>query len=495
MSPPAPILNLRRECVDLPCSESIPVGVNFEARVGTPARQAALMKHLVWVLLAASFLVIVEGQEGYAQAGNSRTPASSIASPTPSPDQTQAAVASPTTYTLTPQRRAQAIAYSQLRYTLYFVGILLSLGIYVLLWRTGISVVFRRWACAVSQRHVVQCLIIVPLLVLVVSVLNLPLEFYSGYVIEHRFGLSTQGLASWFGDWGKSLGIVVAAGIVLAWVFYTIVRRSPRRWWFYFWLATIPLLLTLMLIEPYVIEPLFYNFTPLERTQPALTAKIEAMLNHGGVSIPPSHIFEMDASSRTLELNAYVSGLGASKRVVVWDTTLKRMAPDELLLVLGHETGHYALNHIAKEFALDEAVALFFFILGFFAINALIKRKGPRAGVEGLGDMATIPLVLIVFTLLSVLSDPLVNGISRHYEHQADQFGLEVAYGIVADPNAAEARAFQVLGEDDLADPDPDPFIKFWLYTHPPLDERIHFANAYKPWAEGKPLELLPKPH
>jgi Zn-dependent protease with chaperone function len=88
-----------------------------------------------------------------------------------------------------------------------------------------------------------------------------------------------------------------------------------------------------------------------------------------------------------------------------------------------------------------------------------------------------------------------VNGISRHYEHQADQFGLEVAYGIVADPNAAEARAFQVLGEDDLADPDPDPFIKFWLYTHPPLDERIHFANAYKPWAEGKPLELLPKPH
>ena len=87
-----------------------------------------------------------------------------------------------------------------------------------------------------------------------------------------------------------------------------------------------------------------------------------------------------------------------------------------------------------------------------------------------------------------------MNGISRYFEHQADQFGLEVAYGIVPDPNAAEVHAFQILGEEDLADPDPSPFIKFWLYTHPPLDDRIRFAATYKPWAEGKPLKLLPKP-
>jgi Zn-dependent protease with chaperone function len=169
------------------------------------------------------------------------------------------------------------------------------------------------------------------------------------------------------------------------------------------------------------------------------------------------------------------------------------MEPDELLLVLGHETGHYALHHIPKEFALDETVALLFFVLGFFAVNWLVKRAGPRSGVDGVGDLASLPLVLIVFTLVALLSDPLVNGISRHYEHQADQFGLEVAYGIVPDPNAAEARALQILGEEDLADPDPSPFIKFWLYTHPPLDDRIRFAASYKPWAEGKPLKLLPR--
>ena len=200
----------------------------------------------------------------------------------------------------------------------------------------------------------------------------------------------------------------------------------------------------------------------------------------------------MDASSKTKEVDAYVTGFGASKRVVVWDTTLKAMEPDELLLVLGHETGHYALYHIPKEFALDEAVALAFFFLGFLVLNWLVKNVGPRGGVEGMGDIASLPLVLTVLTLLVFLSDPLVNGISRYFEHQADQFGLEVAYGVVPDPNAAEVHAFQILGDVDLADPAPSPFIKFWLYTHPPLDERIRFAATYKPWAEGKPLQFIP---
>ena len=123
------------------------------------------------------------------------------------------------------------------------------------------------------------------------GLLKLPLDFYSGYVLEHRFGLSTQGLASWFGDWGKSL-----AHRRQRWAsswpgFSIVVRRSPRRWWFYFWLASIPLVLSFILIEPYVIEPLFYNFTPLEKTQPALVERIEAMLNHAGLSIPPDAHF------------------------------------------------------------------------------------------------------------------------------------------------------------------------------------------------------------
>ena len=451
-----------------------------------------LMNRLAWISLVGCLLIVPAGMAGNGQNKNSPPPSPQAAGLTPPASQAQAASPPPTTYTLTPERRAQAIAYSRALYILYFLGTLISMGIYLLLWRARIAVTFREWSCKVSRRHFVQCLIFVPLFAVAATLLSLPLEFYSGYILEHRFGLSTQGLASWLSDWGKSLAITAAIGVFVAWVFYTVVRRSPRRWWFYFWLVSIPLVLTFILIEPYAIEPLFYKFTPLQKTQPALVERIEAMLQHAGLSVPPGRIFEMDASSRTKAVDAYVSGLGSSKRVVVWDTTLRTMGPDELLLVLGHETGHYALHHIPKEFALDEAVALFFFFLGFIAVNRLVERVGPRSGIEGMQDLASLPLVLVVLTILVFLSAPLVNGISRYFEHEADLFGLEVAYGIVSDPNAAEVQAFQILGEEDLSDPDPSPFIKFWLYTHPPLDDRIRFAATYKPWAEGKPLELLP---
>ncbi len=395
-------------------------------------------------------------------------------------------------YTLTPEQRARAISYSRAQYVLYFLGVLVSIGIYLLIWRARVGVLFRDWARRASRRHITQCLVFVPLFLVVVSVLNFPIDYYSGFVLERRFGLSTESLGFWLGDWGKTFAIAVIIGIILAWLFYWIVRRSPRRWWLYFWLISIPLTLALMLMEPYVVEPLYYKFTPLAKTHPALTERVEEMVKRAGLNIPTSRIYEMNASSKTNTLNAYVSGLGASKRVVIWNTTLKKMDQDEVLLVLGHEMGHYVLDHIPKEFALDEMVALGFFFLGFVAVNRILGRSGERTGVEGVGDLASLPLVLIVLTVLMFLASPIVNGISRHYEHQADEFGLQVAYGVVPDPNAADVRAFQILGEEDLADPAPSPFIKFWLYSHPPLDQRIQFAATYKPWAEGKPLGLLP---
>ena len=445
-----------------------------------------------WRLLAiclviASAVTAGSGETGKSVAAPSRAAGqSSVAHPAP-----PATSSSNATYTLSPERRAQAIAYSHTLYVLYFVGTLISIGIYLLLWRARVSVLFRDWATKSSRHLFVQCLIVVPLFVMATAVLKLPIHYYASFVLEHRFGLATQGFASWVADWGKGLAIEALVGSIVLWVFYFVVRRSPRRWWFLFWLASIPLVLGFILIEPYAIDPLFYKFTPLEKSQPVLTSRIEAMLDHAGLAIPPSRIFEMDASSRTKAVDAYVTGLGSSKRVVVWDTTLKTMGSDELLLVLGHEIGHYVLYHIPKEFVLDEAVAMLFFFLGFFAVNRLVERAGPLVGIEGVGDLASLPLVLVVLVGLVFLSAPIVNGISRHYEHQADQFGLEVAYGVVPDPNAAEVHALQILGDQDLADPDPSPFIKFWLYTHPPLDDRIRFAARYKPWSEGKPLMLL----
>ncbi len=240
----------------------------------------------------------------------------------------------PERYTLSPEKRAKAVAYARLNYGLYFLAVGLSLGIYFLFWRAGIAELFRQWARRVSSRHFVQCIIFVPLFIVGVRLMEFPLHYYWGFVLERRFGLSTQGFASWLGDWGKDLAITTVLGITVIWILYWVVRRSPRLWWFYFWLIGIPLALGFILIEPYVIDPLFFNFAPLGRTRPALTARIEDVLQHAGLEVPRSHIFEMDASTKTKTLDAYVSGIGASKRVVVWDNTLRKLDEDETLLVL-----------------------------------------------------------------------------------------------------------------------------------------------------------------
>jgi len=481
-----------------------------------------------------SLLLVALGVFGlprYATTSQHPTPAASpqsaatVKSKTTAGQQPAGAAQAEAHYVLTPEKRARAIAYSRAQYLLYFAGVALSLAIYGFFWRIGFAVVLRDWVRRLSARRFVQCALFAPIFLAAARVLEFPLDYYWGFTLEHRYNLSTQGFGSWIADWAKDLGLTAVAGIILVWIFYWLVRRSPRRWWLYFWLASIPITLAFILVEPYVVEPLFYRFTPLDKTQPALTDRIEKMLGHAGLTIPRSRIYEMNASAKTRLVNAYVSGLGASKRVVVWDTTLEKLNSDETLLVLGHEAGHYVLHHIPKEFTLDETLFLGLFYLGFLLINRIVARGNAttchtsrgveesrveklltprpstldflthndiRSGVEGVGDLASLPIVLLVLTVLVFVASPALNGISRHYEHQADQFGLEVAYGIVADPNTADVQSFQILGEEDLEDLDPNPFIGFWLYTHPPLKERIRFAASYKPWAEGKPLEFVP---
>jgi Zn-dependent protease with chaperone function len=394
-------------------------------------------------------------------------------------------------YALSPERRQKAREYSHTGYVLYFAGVALSFAIYFFFWIGKLGVRFRDWARRVSGRHFLQTLIFVPVFFAVVSLLEFPLDYYSGFVVEHRFDLSTEAFLPWLADWGKSFAITTAFMVFLIWVLYLIIRRSPRRWWFYFWLFTLPVTLGVILVQPLVVDPLFFKFTPLEDSQPELVTRIEAMLGRAGLKIPRGRIYEMNASSKTKTINAYVTGIGSSKRLVIWDNTLKKLTPEEALLVVGHETGHYVLEHIPKEFILIELVSLAFILLGYLAVEKVASRWGGRTGLEGVGDLASLPVLFLVLTVISFLASPAICAISRHYEHQADQYGLELAYGVVTDPNAADARSFQVLGEEDLDDPAPSPFIKFWLFTHPPLEERIRFALDYKPWAEGKPLELV----
>ncbi|HYX67875.1 MAG TPA: M48 family metalloprotease, partial [Terriglobales bacterium] len=319
---------------------------------------------------------------------------------------------------------------------------------------------------------------------------SLPPELY-GHWLSVKYQQSVQGWGSWAWDWTKGQFVYFVVGSLLVWLLYAVIRHSPRRWWFYFWLASVPLIVLSVLLTPMVIDPLFFRFEPLRKEQPVLTSEIQKVVHRAGLVIPDNRMFEMKASEKTNSLNAYVTGLGASKRVVVYDTTIRKMTVPQTLYVFGHEMGHYVLNHIWKGIAFAAAGLLLLLYLSYRAVNRTLARRGAGWGIRGADDWASLPLLLLWLSVFAFLSSPVDAAFSRYVEHQADIYGLEVTHGLVADPQQNAAQAFQILGEVDLDDPDPNPFIRFWLYDHPPLDERIQFVLHYDPWAKGHQPEFV----
>lgn len=393
-------------------------------------------------------------------------------------------------YSLPPDKVQKAIEFARTRHELYFVDAAwqMLILIAVLGWRIGPR--FRDWAERISTRRIVQAYVFAPLLLLFIDGLDLPVSAY-GQQLQLQYEQSVQGWGSWFWDWTKGELINFALAGLLVWMFYGTIRRSPRRWWFYFWLASIPVIVFILFLEPMVIEPLFYQFKPLQASHPELVQKLEEVVQRGGMSIPPQRMYEMNASSKTTTLNAYVAGFGASKRVVVYDTLLAKSDTAGILLVFGHEMGHYVLHHVPKELAIDCGVLLVLFYVGFLLANWILRRWGARWGVRDIADWASLPVLLLALSIVGFASDPIFNVISRHFEHEADRYGMEVIHGIVPNENEAAVQYFQMSGEVNLADPNPNPFIEFWLFDHPSRPERIAFVASYNPWAEGKSPEYV----
>ncbi|MBI2955994.1 MAG: M48 family metallopeptidase [Acidobacteria bacterium] len=396
------------------------------------------------------------------------------------------------TYTLPPERYEKAVAYSRARYRLYFVGFAYGLLVLLVVLGGRVAPRFRDWAEGSSRRRFVQAVVYVPLLLLTLAVLGLPTDIY-GHWLSLTYEQSVQGWGSWLWDWSKAQLISLVVGVLLVWILYGVIRRSPRRWWFYFWLAALPIIIFLQFISPYVLEPLFFKFEPLEQTQPALVVEIEKVVGRAGLEIPRQRMFEMKASEKYKAVNAYVTGFGGSKRIVVWDTTLEKMTAPQTLLVFGHEMGHYVLGHLYKGIAFFAAVLLLFLCLGYRGLHAVLGRWGEHWAIRGVDDWASLPVLLLLLSVFGFFFSPVANSFSRYLEHQADTYGLEVTHGIVPESAEAAAGAFQVLGEINLADPNPSTFIKVWLYSHPPLNERIVFAQTYDPWGKGEPTQFVPE--
>ena len=432
------------------------------------------MKLLASVLLFGLFFSLIPLKT------HAESPSASQQSATQSAPQTET-----TQYTLPPDKFAKSKALYDLRGKLRIIdtiyGVLILLGFLYF----GVAARYRDIAEASGKNRFVQALVFVALFLVTTTALQLPLDAYQ-QSISRQYGLSVQGWGSWFGDVLKGLLVAFILLSFLAWLITTLIRKSPRRWWFYGWMCTFAVVIFVIFVSPYVIDPLFNKFEPLDQSNPQLVTAIQQVTKRGGMDIPRDRMFLMKASEKVTTLNAYVTGFGPSKRVVVWDTTIKNATTPETLFVFGHEMGHYVLNHIVIGIA-AAAVGLFIgFYLLYLIANWAFPRFQQRWRMRELWDWAALVMLLLIFSIMSTVSAPIGNGFSRQLEHNADVYGLEVTHGINANSQEAAAHAFQVLGELSLSYPYPSRFVVFWYANHPPIPERVPFAHNYDPWSKGE---------
>ena len=418
------------------------------------------------------------------------------ASQQPSQSSSSAAAAAPeavrtvTAYTLPADLYQKAHDRRSIHFRLDLINFVYALFALWLILQLKLSATYRDWAVRVSSRRFVQACVFVPLFVLTLAVLTLPLDIY-GQQIERQFGISIQGWGSWAGDWALEQMVSLILATVFVWVLYAVIRKSAQRWWFYFWLASLPLVVVVTLITPWVIDPLFHKFEPLQQKDPALVAALEKMEQRAGVDIPPERMFWMNAGEKTTALNAYVTGIGQSKRIVVWDTTIAKMNTPQIVFTAGHETGHYVLQHVPKGIAAAAALFLVLFYLGYRLSGWVLARWGERWGIRGLDDWASLPALVLLLSVLQFVGNPILSAASRYAEHQADQFGLEVTHGLTPDSGQVAAQTFQTIGEINLADPDPNPLDVFLFFDHPRIRDRVQFCLKYDPWSKGGSGEFI----
>ncbi len=313
----------------------------------------------------------------------------------------------------------------------------------------------------------------------IVYLIDLPLSYYLGFVRQHAYGLSNQTLAKWLTDSLLSVGIAMIVGFAFAWVPYLLLARAPRRWWLYTSLLSVPFLFFALLVEPIWIAPLFNHFGPMKNKQLE-----QSILNLAGrAGIEGSRVFEVNKSVDTKALNAYVTGVFGSKRIVLWDTLIARLEQKELLAVMAHEMGHYVLGHVVRSILLSSVLTL----TGLYLVDRLGRRLVARYShglrFESLADVASVPLLLLLLQVSSLVLTPVAMAYSRYQEHEADRFALDLTH-----TNHSAATAFAKLQQENLSNPRPGVIYKIFRASHPSIGERIDFCNSYRPATSLAPV-------
>lgn len=378
-----------------------------------------------------------------------------------------------------PESSQRAIEYYRSGNLLFILGTAVGILIPAFLLFAGLSARLRTLAFRVGRRWLPALMLYALLFTLAAALLSLPLSYYEGFVRQHAYGLSNQSLGKWVGDWLKGVALGgLGLGLVL-WIPYLLLRRSPKRWWLYAGLATAPIATFVLVIAPIWVDPLFNDFGRMQNR--ALEGRILRLAERAG--IPGSRVYQVNKSVDTRTVNAYVTGVGATKRIVLWDTILAKLEPNQVLFVVAHEMGHFVLGHVLALIVVTTLLVTASLYVVHRLADRLITRFSHRFGFDRLSDVASLPLLILLGSVVSLLATPLVLAFSRYQEHEADRFALELTRD-----NHAAATTFVRLQEENLTVPRPGPLFMLWRGSHPSLGARVDFANRYRPWETGQKL-------
>jgi STE24 endopeptidase len=367
------------------------------------------------------------------------------------------------------EARARSDSYFEGGYWLILWDFLVGVAVCILLLNLRWSARMRDWAEGVTRFKPVHTFVYWCEYLLLTSILTFPLGVYEGYTREHKYGLATQMFGPWMLDQLKFLLVNAVLGGIISIMLFDIVRRLPRTWWIWGAIATMAFLIFVVLITPVFLVPIFNKVTVLNN--PKITQPILRLARANG--IPARDVYEIDASKQTTRMSANVNGFGKTMRITLNDNLLRRGSPEEIQAVMGHEMGHYVLNHVYKSILFFLVVVVAGFGLLRWALEWSLKRWGERWQIRGVGDTAILPLVVLLGSIFSFVLTPIFNSYTRTQEYEADMYGLNAS----RQPDGFAQAAIH-LGEYRKMSPGP---LEEWVFfDHPSGRNRIYAAMRWK---------------
>lgn len=357
--------------------------------------------------------------------------------------------------------------YNRIKRWLGFADVVIGFGLLVVILATGWTGWLRDVAeRGASQNYAFAVFLYVLMLMLISKVIGTPLEYYS-FRIEHRYNLSNQKFRSWLWDECKSflLGLVMAAIVVE--LLYELIRLTPQHWWLVAWAAFLGLMVLLAQLAPVVLFPMFYKFEPLENEE--LKRRLIVLSERAGTHV--RGVYKWNLSEKSKKANAALTGLGATRRIILADTLLDNYSNDEIEAVLAHELGHHVHRHILKSIFVQAGITLFGFWLANEVLRYAVERRHMFAGMY---DFADLPLLILVSTVLSLLLMPALNAYSRFNERQADRYCFESVASV--EPFISSMNK---LADQNLSEKTPARWVEWLLHSHPAITRRVAAAEAW----------------